>query len=473
MSTPNTASARGERYSAVQKVLWSVLIANLLVTVLKIGLGLITGALAVVADGFHSLVDSSSNLIGVAAIRMAQRPADERFPYGYSRYETLGALAIGGLLLVAAWEISSAILGRITTNTPPDINPLTLVLVILTLPVNILVVVLETRAGKRLKSEILLADAKHTRTDLYVTASVVLSLLGVRLGWVWLDALVAGVVVILIVRAAFGILGDTTRWLADANVADSVQVETIALNAPGVRQVHRIRSRGTPDAAFVDLHVKVAPDMSTAQAHAVASEVERRLIAEVPYVSDALVHIEPARSQAYTPWEQIATDLRQIADGMGLGLHDLHIHTNLDGVYTIELHLEMGKEVSLGEAHRLADQFEERVQKSWPKAENVITHLEPVPQVVFLPDEGSNPELETKIREALHSHVKPDDLLSVKTYLLSGHHNAAVKLCLPADLSLAQAHTITEHIETDLLKNVRGLERVTVHVEPEPHNGGP
>lgn len=97
-----TVHPHASSYPEVRRILWAVLIANLTITALKIALGLWVGALAVVADGFHSLVDSSSNIIGLAALRLANRPADARHPYGYQRYETLGALMIGGRLLAAA-----------------------------------------------------------------------------------------------------------------------------------------------------------------------------------------------------------------------------------------------------------------------------------------------------------------------------------------------------------------------------------
>ena len=95
MATQN----RDQNLKSVHRILWWVLVANLTITIIKITLGVVTGALAVVADGFHSLVDTSSNLIGISAIRLASRPADDQHPYGYKRYETIGALAIGGLLL--------------------------------------------------------------------------------------------------------------------------------------------------------------------------------------------------------------------------------------------------------------------------------------------------------------------------------------------------------------------------------------
>ncbi len=455
-----------QHYKSIRRVLWAVLVANLAITIVKITLGLITGALAVVADGFHSLVDSSSNLIGLAAIRFAERPADERHPYGYRRYETLGALAIGGLLLAAAWEIGNSIVERIVSGASPEITTLTMILMALTFPVNVLVVILETRAGKRLGSEILLADAKHTQTDLFVTGSVVISMLGVWAGLSWLDVIVASAVILLILRAAFEILRDASRYLTDTVIVAPERVETIARAVEGVRFVHNVRSRGTPDSAFVDLHVKVAPGMSTEEAHRVASEVEYNLKHELTGVTDALVHIEPAHQESYTPWETMVYDLRRIADGLGVGVHDIHIHTNPEGKYMVEVHLEITKEVTLSEAHALADQFESRVKERWPEAESVLTHLEPIPEAVLPPADSPDPAFTQQIEACVARHIAPEHIRDLHVYNADGHLHAAITICLPGELPLVEAHSKTEQLETDLLNEVHALHRVTVHVEP-------
>jgi cation diffusion facilitator family transporter len=451
----------------VRRVLWQVLIANLAVTMLKLILGFVTGALAVIADGFHSLVDSSSNLIGLAAIRLAQRPADERHPYGYQRYETVGALAIGGMLFVAAYEIGKSIVERFSQGGTPDLTPLTVGLVALTFPVNLLIYRLERRAGNRLKSEILLADAAHTRTDLMVTLSVLGSLVGVWLGLPWLDSVVATGVVFMILRAAYGILRDSAGALTDAVAVNPDQIEHIAQNVPGVLYVHRIRSRGTSDSAYVDLHVKVHPGMSTEQAHAVATEVERQLREQLPNAVDILVHIEPARERDAPRWERIAYDLRQIADGMGLGIHDLHVQANDQGGYALEMHLEMNGNISLGEAHALAEEFENRVYAASTQPNTVITHLEPLEHQVLQPEQSLDPVLETEIRTIIATYVGENNLIELKTYLYKHHASVAVRLGMPADLPLTEAHLVAESIERDLLSRFPGIYRVTVHVEPE------
>ncbi len=465
-----TSPTQSQTYTEVRRVLWGVLFANLAVTVLKITLGLLTGALAVVADGFHSLVDTSSNLVGLAAVRLAARPPDERHPYGYRRYETLGSMAIGGLLLAAAWEIVKAIIERVQGGASPHLTPLTFGLIALTFPVNVLVVVLESRFGKRLNSQILLADAEHTKTDLFVTISVLASLGGVWLGWPWLDVAVASVVVVLILRAAWGILRDASGWLTDAVMLDPAAVERVALRVPGVWYVHRVRSRGTPNAVFVDLHLKVYPGMSTQQAHAIASEVEKQLEETFENVVEVLVHVEPGRAapDQTDDWHRMAYDLRQIADSTGLGMHDLHIHLTEQGDYEVELHLEMPPEISLRQAHDLADDFERRARRKWPGIHAIVTHLEPLPSRVLVARETALAPEEDAIRRFAASQTPQGVMHDVRVHSAAGHISAAVQLSLPGDLGLQEAHLQAEMLERALLVQFPRLERVTVHVEPRP-----
>jgi divalent metal cation (Fe/Co/Zn/Cd) transporter len=299
-----------------------------------------------------------------------------------------------------------------------------------------------------------------------VTLSVLGSLIGVWLGLPWLDSVVAAGVVIMIVRAAYGILRDSAGALTDAVVVDPDQVEHIAQNVPGVLYVHRIRSRGTSDSAFVDLHVKVHPGMSTEQAHAVATEVERQLSEQLSNTVDVLVHIEPARERDAPRWERIAYDLRQIADGMGLGIHDLHVQANDQGGYALEMHLEMKGDISLGEAHALAEEFENRVYAASTQPNTVITHLEPLEHQVLQPEQSLDAVLESEIRSVIANYVGEKNLIELQTYLYKHHASVAVRLGMPTDLPLTQAHFVAENIERDLLSRFPEIYRVTVHVEP-------
>jgi len=312
----------------------------------------------------------------------------------------------------------------------------------------------------------LIADATHTKTDLYVTGSVIISLVGVWLGWAWLDLIVALIVVGLILRAAFGILRSAAGSLADVVGVDAFEVENIAREVAGVRFVHNIRSRGTTEAVFVDLHVKVDPAMSTSQAHAVASEVERRLRARIRNVVDAVVHIEPARFEESSNWDRIAYGLRQIAEGMGLGLHDLHIHVDPDGEYLIDMDLEINGDKSLLEAHQLAEDFERRARQYWPEAKQVNTHMEPLKSELFFHEKIQDAALDQKISALLDRFVEIEGTPEIYSHRVDGHLHVSLKLFMDPQISLTDAHIDAEKVKRELYDLVPEMARVVIHVEP-------
>lgn len=464
-----TATSRSR---SVRRVLWRVLLLNLAVTLIKLIVGLSSGALAVIADAFHSIVDSSSNVIGLIGVWVSARPADENHPYGHHKYETVAAMAIGAMLIVAGFEIGKGVIARLTGNaSAPSVTPITVGLMAFTFVVNLAITAYETRAGRRLQSSILLADATHTRTDLYVTLSVIVSLIAARLGVTWLDPLVAGAVVILLFRAAYEIVRSTSNVLTDAAVANPKEVERIVLGVPGVTHVSGVRSRGPADAAYVDLHVKVNPAMDTDQAHGVATEVERRISTALPNVVDTLVHIEPGRLEtAITPWEELYLRLRGLADGLGIGLHDFHAHAEREGGYAVEMHLEVDAALTLGEAHALADQFETHVREALPEVRAVVTHIEPLPAA--LPDESAETArtrdlaLRRRITKLADGLAGSGTCHSVVLHNVGGHLTATLHVTQPGAKPLTEAHALAETIERELHAHERVLDRVVVHVEP-------
>jgi len=460
-----TSPKTSERNDAVRSTLWIVLFLNLAVTALKITLGLATGALSVVADGFHSLVDASSNLISLAMLRLAERSADEKHPYGYQRFETLGALFIGVLMMLAAGEIAMQAIDHWRRGAP-SVEPIALYLMAVAFAVNLGVVWWESRQGKRWQSELLLADSAHTKSDLWVTASVVASLIGVRMGLRWLDPIVALLIAVLIVHTAWGILVEAAQYLTDASIVDPKEVERVAMTVPGVLDAHNIRSRGKPNAAFVDLHIHVPPGMGTEQAHALADEVETRIKAEVPGVVEAMVHIEPAEAKtSLSPWADLTSRLRRLADGLGLGIHEIHINALPDEGYAAEMHLEFPGKATLGEAHRQAQVFAERARAEIPALREIIVHLEPLPAHV-LPVQEGDAALTAEMRQFAEAHCPDGQIQAVDLRRSGNHTTVAVRCALPADMPLEQAHAQTDALQHDLLTAFPVLSRAIVQAVP-------
>lgn len=288
---PPSATSRRAR---IVRVLVGVLALNLLVAAAKLIYGSFSGALAMTADGIHSLLDASSNVAALVGMWAARRPPDANHPYGHRKYETFAALGIVAMLLLACWEIGVSAIDRLLHPHPPNITPAGFVVLVLTIAVNLFVVVIETREGRRHGSELLLADAAHTRSDVFASLLVMVSFAGVRLGVPYVDVAAAFLIVGLILHAGFEVLKGTLSTLSDERRIAPESVEACALEEPGVFEAHNVRSRGALDDIHVDLHVLVDPATPLAQAHAIGHRVERRLRDRFLGLTDVVVHVEPA-----------------------------------------------------------------------------------------------------------------------------------------------------------------------------------
>jgi cation diffusion facilitator family transporter len=282
-----------DRYSSVTRVLLLVFFFNLLVAVAKIALGLVTGAVSVLSDGFHSLTDMASNVVALIGVRMAQQPPDAEHPYGHRKFETMASVGIVLFLLLVIVQVLWTAGERLVSGSAPSITPVSFAIMGSTFLINLAVVIYERREGHRLSSELLVADAHHTRTDLLTSVTVIAALVGVKLGYPLLDPIAALVVAVFIAHASWNIFHETSRILADEIVIAADDICAVVQGVPEVLGCHQIRSRGSADHVFVDLHVWMDPDMRLQDAHHVSHIVKDRIMARYPQVKDAIIHIEP------------------------------------------------------------------------------------------------------------------------------------------------------------------------------------
>jgi cation diffusion facilitator family transporter len=245
-----------------------------------------------IADGLHSTMDASSNVIGLVGVTIANHPPDENHPYGHQKYETFATLGIGLLLLLTSWQVLQGIFTRLTQNSIPEITPFSFAVMVITLVINLAVTRYEKKQGEQLNSSLLLADAAHTRSDIFVSVSVLASLMAVQWGWVWMDLAVAVVIVGLIGHTGWQIVRRASDTLADRAAVDVARVEQVALAVEGVHSCHKIRSRGSEQAIHLDLHIQVDGQMTLAEAHYLGHVTQDHLKKELG-VSDVLVHVEP------------------------------------------------------------------------------------------------------------------------------------------------------------------------------------
>jgi cation diffusion facilitator family transporter len=277
---------------AITQVLWQVLGINLVVATAKIIAGTAAGSISMVADGFHSIMDASSNVIGLIGSTIAGRPPDGNHPYGHQKYETFATLGIGLLLLLTSWNILKSVFARLVDGSKPEITGVSLAVMLTTILLNLMVVTYEKKKGHQLNSNLLLADAAHTKSDIFVSLSVLASLITVKMGWLWMDMAVVLLIIVVIGRTGWQIIRQASDVLADSAIVDAGLVEKIVLSIKGVQSCHKIRSRGTEQLAHLDLHIQVDGQMTLKEAHRLGHFTQDRLENRLG-IADVLVHVEP------------------------------------------------------------------------------------------------------------------------------------------------------------------------------------
>jgi cation diffusion facilitator family transporter len=452
---------------AIRRVLYITMVLNMVAMGAKLIVGYWTGALSLIADGFDSLFDAAGNVIGLVGIYLAARPADPEHPYGHRKFETMAAIAISILLFLTTWELLQSAWDRLRdpAGIDPEINVWSFGALAVSLVVHLGVAIYELRAGRRLKSDVLVADARHTRADLYVSLSVVAGLIAVRLGHPVVDPLLAIGIAAVIFKLGIDIIRESSQVLLDGAIVPVSEIERIVLGVREVRACHDVRSRGHEAAVYVDLHIRVAPEMSTAQSHAIAHDVQHRLRSEIPVIQDVVVHVEPD-DQGGAETVAVLPALRGIAADLGLSIHDIAARW-IDGQAYVEAHVTLDGDMALGDAHERVSRLERESRARIERLADLVTHIEPEGRE----DEPAVPSLaretvEAALQDALDGLSDCGTSHEVRLYRQGGDWAVSLHCLLDPSLSLRQAHATSSAIEQQLRNRVPRLCQVTVHMEP-------
>ena len=287
-----------DRSAAIRRVLWITLFCNICVSGAKVAYGYFSHSVSITADGFHSMFDGVSNIMGFIGIYFASHPPDEEHPYGHRKIETLFTIFIGVMMSLTCLEIFKQVYESIKSEPQVNVTTQSFLIMTITLGINIFVTTYEKRRGKQLNSEFLLADALHTKSDILATTGVIIGLIFMKLGFTRADAIVGAVVGILVARAGIGILRGAADVLADRKQLDPKQIKEIVCGIDNVVDCHRVRTRGTISHIFIDLHVIVKPELSVVDGHRIAHIAEEMIKDTIKAELDVVVHIEPMGSEA-------------------------------------------------------------------------------------------------------------------------------------------------------------------------------
>ncbi|MEO0537246.1 MAG: cation diffusion facilitator family transporter [Cyanobacteria bacterium P01_A01_bin.123] len=278
---------------AVRRVLVITLLLNLTVVLLKGWVGWWTGSLSLMADALHSVTDSANNVLGLVTNQLASPQPDRDHPYGHQKFEAVGALGIAAFLGIACFEILKGAVERlIFGGEPVEMSAIALWFMLIVLGINLFVAFYERGVGLRLRNNILIADAQHTMSDIWITIVVLGGLIGVWRGVQWLDVVLAFPVAVLVIRSGWVVLSANLPWLVDEMAIAPEAIHTVVMQVPGVINCHNIASRGLLGRqVFIDMHLIVEPK-DVESAHDITETVEASL--ERAYGPARItIHVEP------------------------------------------------------------------------------------------------------------------------------------------------------------------------------------
>lgn len=268
--------------------------ANITVALAKVIMGTLISSSSMTADGFHSITDGSSNIIGLIGIVIAAKPIDDDHPYGYRKFETLTGLFIVGMLVFLGFKIIIDSVAKFIHPVRSQITMESLIVMIITLFINIFISRYEHRKGVELNSTILVSDSMHTKSDIYVTIGVLITLVGIKLGMPpIIDGVTSLVVAVFILHAAYEIFKVSSSILVDRIAVETEKIEKIIMDQEGVLGVHKIRSRGTIDDMHIDMHILASSKLSLKESHSLTHKIHDALRKELNNNVDVIVHVEP------------------------------------------------------------------------------------------------------------------------------------------------------------------------------------
>jgi cation diffusion facilitator family transporter len=432
---------------------------------LKLGTGVATGSLGLLSEAAHSGTDLIAALLTFFAVGVAGRPADPGHQYGHGKAEHLAALAEAAILAIVSVAIAVRAVQRLLGHAPSDVNAAWYSLVVM--GIVILVDVSRTfasaRAARRYESAALASNALHFGGDLAGSGSVLVGLLLVRAGYQKADAVAALLVGALVLSAAARLMRRNVDVLMDRAPAEAEEAARQAILGiePAV-QLRRLRMRQAAGRQFADVVIGVSPGAAVGQGHAAADRVEEAVHRALP-LSDVVVHVEPMGEEA-------AIRERALAAALGVP-HVREVHNvsvlSVAGTTEVSLHLKLPGDLTLEEAHRIAEEVEHAIVESVPEVDSVQTHLEP------LGEEGSGRRpppgdvateaelVERIVREVTGSRPRELRFLNTADGLV-----AYLTLGLDPGSPLADAHSRASEIEERIRNERPEITEVVVHTEP-------
>ena len=436
------------------------MLAAIALVALKLGTGLATGSLGLVSEAVHSGTDLVAALLTFFAIGVAGRPADRAHQFGHGKAEHLAALSEGAFLVLASLVISIRAVERLSgaSGGAVDAAWYAFVVVGLVIVVDIGRTTVSLRAAQLYHSEALRSNALHFGSDFAGSIAVLVGLVAARAGHPDGDSVAALFVAALVLAAAYrlmrrnvDVLMDRAPAAAEAVARDAIARITIPM------QLRRLRMRHAAGRTFADVVIGVSPGAAVGQGHAAADAVEDAIRRALPE-SDVVVHVEPLGGEAA---------IRERAHAAALGvpnvreIHNLAV-VDMDSGSELSLHLKLPGDLSLEDAHEVAEEVERAICAAVPEISSVQTHLEPLAEPAHAREvEIDTSAIERAVRDAIGEAPRELRVLRTDEGLV-----AFLTLRLDPATPLAEAHARASQVEEQIRRAAPEIADVIVHTEP-------
>jgi cation diffusion facilitator family transporter len=450
--------------------------AAVLLTAMKLVVGILTNSIGILSEAAHSGLDLFAALVTYLAVRVSDRPPDREHPYGHGKVENLSAL-VETILLVGTcgWIVYESV-HRLFEPVDVDVSIWSFVVMAISIAIDFTRSRALSRVARKHSSQALEADALHFSTDIWSSAVVIAGLAGVvsaewfkrsgREGADWLyraDAVAALGVAMIVLFVSYRLGRRSVDVLIDRASVDVMEkVEEAVRRIPGISGVKRVRVRRSGAAIFVDMTLDIPRSVSLEEAHRLATEAERT-VQELYPRTDVMVHIDPIVADEGSLVEKVWS----AAARRGLGVHGVQAY-DVRGRLSLAMHIEVEEGMTIGEAHERVTSFESDLRGEIPGLADIVTHIEPIGD-----RESRRPAVragDDDLRKAVAGLPRRvpgvTDCHNIKILREGGRLSVTFHCLVDPGLSISEAHALTVKMEAVLREDFTDLGRVVIHVEP-------
>jgi cation diffusion facilitator family transporter len=484
----SAAVSADEMSRAKRHVAMESMVAALLMTVLKLAAGLVSGSLGVLSDAAHSGLDLVGSGLTYFSVQVSDKPADSAHTYGHAKFENLSAFVEAGLMLVScAWIIFEAA-QRIFHHESVIHHSLWPVLVL------VLSVAVDwwrsrqlSAVARKYNSSALAADAFHFASDIWSTLAVLggllLSWIGSQLhiGWLsYADPVAAILVSVLILRLTWKLTRETSEALLDAVPPEMIyRIRREVKAVDGVLAIEQLRVRRAGSNTFADLTLALPRTYTFEHTNELVRATTEAVQRVVP-AADVVVHAIPRQSST----ESIFDRVRAVAARNNVGVHEVSVQSvetgeepnQEKGQLRLEQHVELNEAMTLAEAHTFVTAMEAEILREVPELDAVLTHIESEPGTIEQAQAvgGSLEEEADRIGQSLRSAARGfPEIVDVHEILVgrTGEHIQLSCHCtLPDELTMQRVHEVITGLEDKLKLECPEVVKVLIHPEPETDN---